>query len=151
NFVADFVYHVPLPPAWSGRAVRTALSGWEVSGILSARTGMPLYVTEPNVLNGQRPDLIDAAHAVLNSGLQYLNKAAFAAVPVSSVSGATVRPGTLGNNAISGPAFWNLNAAVGKGFKFAERFNIRLRAELLNALNHTNFTSVSTNIQSGTF
>jgi len=112
---------------------------------------MPLYITEPNALPGQRPDLIDPAHAILNSGLQYLNKAAFAAVPVSSVSGATVRPGTLGNNAISGPGLWNLNAAVGKGFKLGERFNLRLRAELLNALNHTNFTSVSTNIQSGTF
>jgi TonB dependent receptor len=144
NFIADFVYQLPAP-------ARPVLAGWEVSGIFTARSGLPLGITQPNALGAQRPDLIDPAHAILNNALQYLNRAAFAPVPVSPVSGATVRPGTLGNGAISAPGLWSLDASFAKVLSLKERVRLRFRADLLNAFNHTNFTSVDTNTQSANF
>ncbi len=149
NFVADFVYQIPVPAM--GRALKAAFEGWEVSGIFSARTGLPLAVTQPNALMGQRPDLIDPANVYVRSGLQYLNRAALAQVPVSSVSGTTIRPGTLGNGALLAPGLWNLDASFAKVLTFGERWNLRFRADMLNAMNHTNFVGVDTNPQSGNF
>ncbi|MEO7650402.1 MAG: hypothetical protein ABIZ80_08025, partial [Bryobacteraceae bacterium] len=149
NFIADFVYQIPSPSL--GRALKAAIGGWEVSGILSARTGLPLVINQPNAIGSQRPDLIDPANVIVNSGLQYLNRAAFAQVPVSSVSGATIRPGTLGNGAISAPGLWSVDASFAKALSLRDRFQVRLRADMLNALNHTNFTGVDTNPQSANF
>ena len=92
-----------------GPAVRTAVQGWELSSIFSARSGRPLAISESG---SQRPDLLDLRHAVLNTGLQYLNRAAFGLVPISNVSGATTRPGTLGNGVIEGPGYSNAVRAV---------------------------------------
>jgi hypothetical protein len=148
NFVADFVYQIPAPGAWKRGLARKVVQGWELSGIFSARSGLPLAIAETGI---QRPDLLDVKHAVLNTGLQYLNRAAFALVPISSVSGTTTRPGTLGQGAIEGPGLWNLDASIAKAFSFGERYQLRFRADMLNALNHTNFTGVAGGIQSANF
>jgi len=150
---ANFVYDLP---ALAGihRAVRLALGGWQTAGVLVAQTGQPLNITQPNALAGQRPDLIDPANAINHSrgdSLQYLNQTAFARVPVSPVSSATLRPGTLGNGAIEGPGLWSLDFSVGKNFRVTEKSRVQLRVELFNAFNHTNPTGVDTNIDSARF
>jgi len=148
NFVADFVYTIPAPGSWKGIPARAIAQGWELSGIFSARSGLPLVISETG---NQRPDLIDLSHAILNTGLQYLNRAAFALVPISSVSGTTIRPGTLGQGVISGPGLWNLDASIAKVFSFRERLQLRFRMDMLNAFNHTNFMGVAGGIQSANF
>jgi len=149
NFNADFVYQVP---AWAGnRLAHTVLGGWQLSGIFSARTGTALQILQNNTLKNQRPDLIDPAHVYVKKGMQYLNPAAFALVPVSKVSGATVRLGTLGNGAIDGPGLWNLDASVRKGFRAAEKYKLELRTDWLSAFNHTSLSGVDTKPESATF
>jgi hypothetical protein len=44
-----------------------------------------------------------------------------------------------GRNIVQGPHFWNLDAGVTKNIKMTERFNMQLRAEFFNILNHPNF------------
>jgi hypothetical protein len=148
NFISDFVYQLP---SARGGLMGRVFGGWEVAGIFSARTGLPLLINQPNAINNQRPDLVDPSNAIARSGLQYLNRAAFQQVPVSAVSGATIRPGTLGNGAVSGLGFWNLDASLAKAFPLTERAQLRVRADMLNAFNHTNFTGVDTNPQSANF
>ena len=70
---------------------------------------------------------------------------------MSAVSGATVRLGTLGNGAIYGPGAVNLDASIRKSFPIFERYKLEFRTDLVNSLNHTNFTTVDTNPQSATF
>jgi len=153
RFVSDFVYDLPALEN-SYRPVRFALGGWQIAGVLAAQTGQPLNVTQPNTLGGQRPDLVDPANAIVQSrgdSLQYLNRAAFARVPVSPVSAATLRPGTLGNGAVEGPGLWNLDISLGRNFRVTDKSRIQLRGELFNAFNHTNFSGIDTNIDSARF
>lgn len=42
-------------------------------------------------------------------------------------------------NAFRGPGLWMLDLGIYKGFKVTERFNIQLRGEFFNVLNHHNF------------
>jgi len=42
-------------------------------------------------------------------------------------------------NLVYGPGFVNLDFSVIKDFKFGERFNLQLRGEFFNILNHPNF------------
>jgi hypothetical protein len=50
-------------------------------------------------------------------------------------------PGTCGFNnvVIYGPTFFKLDVGINKRFEIRERFNIELRANMLDALNHPNF------------
>ena len=44
-----------------------------------------------------------------------------------------------GRNLAQGPGFWNLDAGISKNVKLTERFNLQMRAEFFNVLNHANF------------
>ncbi len=154
RFVSDFLYELPSPGAVGRPIAGGLLGGWQVSGIFTAQTGIPLNITQPNALQGQRPDLVNPANVKTGGHretLQYLNRAAFAPVAVIPASNATVRPGSLGNGAVMGPGLWNLDFSLGKSFRFREHYLVQFRADFFNSLNHTNFTSVDTNILSARF
>ena len=87
----------------------------------------------------------------IHSTLQYLNKAAFVKVPVAASSGATVRPGNLGNGAVRLPGLWNVDSSVSKAFMVKESVRLQLRAEMFKFFNHTNFNAVTTDINSANF
>ena len=101
-----------------------------------------------------RPDLVSGV-AVINDNyrdtLQYLNPAASARIPIVAVSGAQARPGNLKRNEFNLPGVWNVNASLVKSFDITERVHFRLRADFLNAFNHTNLAGLNTNISSGSF
>jgi len=58
--------------------------------------------------------------------------------------------GDLDRNAIQGPGFATLDIAVVKNTRITERFNLQIRAEAFDALNHANFTNPVTTIGSAT-
>jgi hypothetical protein len=125
-----------------------------LSGIFRAQTGSPLQVGEPSAIAASRPDLLDAQAAIntdYRQTRQYLNAAAFGILPKSPVSGATLRPGTYGNNALRGPGFWLLDLSVARNFALPRNSRLQLRADLFNALNHVNYTSVVTSVEARNF
>jgi len=83
--------------------------------------------------------------------LQCLNPAAFARVPIIAASGATARPGNRGNGATRFPGVWNLNFWAGKNSALTESLRLQIRGDMFNALNHTNFPSVTTDINWANF
>lgn len=152
-FVADWVYGLPLLPGRPG-FVRHTLGGWQIAGVLRAQTGTPFNVGEPSARSASRPDLVDFDRAIFDdfrSTLQYLNPAAFAAVPKSAVSGATVRAGTYGNNALRGPALFSVDLSLAKNFELPRSLKLQVRTDLFNAFNRVNYTSVATNIEARNF
>lgn len=155
QFVTDFLYELPIL-RWSGasgRFTQLAFGGWQFSGVFRANSGSPIDLSQPSSVPGSRPDYIGGNPINENYGdtLQYLNRAAFALVPVVTASGATARPGTLGRNALRGPGGWNVDAGLAKNFAFTERTRFQLRVEMFNAFNHTVLSGISTNIQAGNF
>lgn len=141
---ADWVYQVP---------GRTLFGGWEISGVLNAYSGEAVSIFQPSSREGSRADYL-GGEAVLNGwqdSLQYLNRAAFATVPIVTASGATIRPGNSGVGSVRAPGRWNLNAALAKQFSLGERVRLRFRADAFNALNTTNLSGLDTNVTSRTF
>ena len=155
RFVADFLYELPLRRLASvaGRKATLAWGGWQISGVLDAQSGSPLYITQPSAIPGSRPDYVSGRPVLSNyrETLQYLNPAAFARVPLIAASGATARLGTLGRNAVRAPGSWVLDLALSKNFAFTERWQLQVRADMFNAFNHTNLGGVSANINAANF
>jgi len=157
-FTADYVYDLPFYKAQQGLVGHT-LGGWEVSGIVTYYTGLPLTVTtlsgvDPGGLGyfgpssaGGRPDMI----ANPNSGAphsigQWFTTAAFADVPAG-----TVRPGNAPRGAVRGPGVGVWDFDLFKNLKLTERFSMQLRGEFFNLFNHTNPDGISTSLGSSIF
>ena len=124
-----------------------------MSGILLVQSGESFNLSQTSAVQA-RPDVIDPANVYGTnwwSDLQYLNKAAFAKVPVNSVSKATVRPGNVGHRSLFLPGYWNPDLSFSKRFRFTERVNLQVRADMFNAFNMTFFSGLSTGIDSSTF
>lgn len=151
----DVVYELPFARFLRnpGRAVKLVAAGWQIGSIFTAATGQPIVITQPSSLAGSRPDYIGGP-AVLDDyrqTLQYLRRAVFAPVPVIAVSAATARPGTISRNPLRGPGFWNVDVSLAKNFYLTERIRLQLRGDFFNAMNHTNLTGLSTNINAANF
>ncbi len=144
---AETVYELPRLEAMNG-ALRQLVGGWQVSGIFRAGTGEPLRITQPSGIVGSRPDYVggDPTLDGFRDSLQFLNPRAFARVPTNTTSGATIRPGNVGNGAVRGPGQWGLDLAVGKAFAIRESVRFQIRADMFNFLNHRNLTNVESRI-----
>ena len=146
NLSVDWFYQVPSALA-NSQIAKQVLGGWNFSGIWRARTGLPLGVTQ----TGGRPDIIDFGNAINKTccsfgNLQYLNPAAFALVTVPSASGRTIRRGNSGATELTTPGIWNVDLSMGKNFAVTEHTKLELKADMLNALNHTQYSGIATNL-----
>jgi carboxypeptidase family protein/TonB-dependent receptor-like protein len=153
-FASDWIYELPFT-RWAGNSKPAALllGGWQVSGVLSAQSGLPLNIAQSTSYPSSRPDYIDGNPALedYRGTLMYLNRAAFQLVPIISASGAALRPGTLGRNAVRGPGTWTIDLSLAKSFTLKERHRLQFRTDIFNALNHPIFATVVTNLNSGSF
>src|SRR4030095_11597787 len=109
------------------------------SGIFSARTGSAVNITQPSGIAASRPDFVPGVPMVLDDYKKTyvrLNTAAFVRVPVSTVTNATLRPGTYINGMVQGRPTWSLNMSIAKTFRITQGKRIQIRADAFNALNH---------------
>jgi hypothetical protein len=139
----------------NGRALKALVDGWQISDVFTATSGLPFNVTDgSSTYPSSRPDLVPGVKALnddYRSTLQFLNPAAFAKIPIIAASGASARPGNLPRSAFTLPGVWNVNASLSKAIQITESVRFNLRADLLNAFNHTNLGGLTTNISSGAF
>ena len=153
-FNTEWIYELPRFTQIDNSALRTILGSWQISGILLARTGVPVQLSQAGTgLNVSRPDYV-GGQAILGDyqkTLQYLNRSAFDLVPIDPVSRISVRPGNVGNNAIREPGAVNLNVGLSKEFSLTERSRLRLGMDAFNFFNHTNLTGLVTSINNTFF
>jgi len=156
--VVNFIYDIPLFRGNQSRLLKTALGGWEISGIVTMESGIPVNIGLsggqggnglPNATN--RPNLVGkiAYPSTVEAGqqvIQYLDPSAFALPAVGSF-------GNLGHNAVRGPGRDNWNLSLFKSFVFSETRGSKLefRVETFNTWNHTQFNGVSNNLGSSNF
>jgi hypothetical protein len=150
--VVNFIYDIPLFRHNDSRLLKTGLGGWEVSGIVTMESGLPINIGlsgaqgSNNLPNGtNRPDLTGTV-SYPKTVNQWFNTTAFTAPALGAW-------GTLGHNALRGPGRDNWNLSLFKNFTLSEtrgsRFELRL--ETFNTWNHTQFDSVSTNLGDSRF
>ena len=153
RFNSDFLYELPFARTSKSAWQRLTLGGWQLSGVYFAATGGPFSIGNPSSIPGQRLDYVGGPvyASTPKTNLFYLNRAAFAEVPQVTASGAPIRPGNLGRNALRLPGFWNLDLGLAKNFHISERYRLQIRGDLLNAFNHTNFSGLDSNIRSANF
>jgi hypothetical protein len=154
NFIQSYVWELPFGQGRhfvSHGPVAQVIGGWQVSGILSWRTGTPFTVTENNTLN--TPGSTATANQVapitilegINIGNPWFSTSSFA----SSASGVQ---GNTGRNILSGPDLFSLNATLSRTLRLTERFRLQLRLESFNATNTPQFSNpASTNVNASTF
>jgi hypothetical protein len=106
----------------------------------------PVYlaaVQGTGVTGSIRPDYTGAPLYAAPSGL-YLNPAAYTA-PLAG------QWGSAGRDSIIGPGQFTLNSSMGRTFRLNDRFNLDLRIDSTNLLNHATFTSWNTTVTSTQF
>jgi hypothetical protein len=158
-FTASYVYDFPFMRTQQGFAGHV-FGGWELSGIVSAYTGLPLTVTnglavdpaglgllDPASNAGRRPNQV----ANPNSGAphtfqEWFNTAAFENPPAGQLT-----PGDAPRSSITGPGAQRWDVSLFKNTHIGERTNLQFRFETFNVFNHTNFYGVRTSFSSGTF
>ena len=122
----------------AGSALDSILGGWQLAGVGSIRSGLPLNVTLtrsatalPDQINSnQRPNLIPGVSIYPSHRTtgQWLNPAAFA-VPANGTWG------NAGRNIARAPGHWQMDVAIQKRIPLWERLNTSFRAEAFNVFN----------------
>jgi hypothetical protein len=149
----NYVYDLPFGKDHPNAAVRQILGGWQLSGITTFQSGLPVTVSYPGDNAGvggagTRPDLIGDPNAGPKTVDQWFNTGAFTDPPALSF-------GTAGRNIVGGPGRNNWNISVFKlftGIPFPtsqEGAQMQFRFEFFNAFNHTQFNGLFTTFESG--
>jgi len=151
-FNSEWVYEVPALYK-QGRLAKSIFGGWQVSGILQARSGEPVSLSQAGARQVNRPDYLGGQVYLDNyrETLQYLNRSSFALIPLGAVSRAPDRGGNVGNGAIRTPGLVNLDFSLGKSVPITETSKIQIRADLFNSLNHTNLNGLRTSLNDAFF
>ena len=150
-FNSNYSYELPFGQgkAFGGGStgwVDKVISGWQWNGILTLQSGFPITPAagqnrsgngdsrNPDVVN-HNPDfqgkVILGADGFKKTG-QYFDPNAFL-LPTAGTFGNVAR-GTF-----RGPRFFNMDTSFFKRIPVTERWNLQLRAEFFNILNHANF------------
>ena len=163
NFTLQYVYQLPLKTR--NRALGYAVNGWQVSGSMFRRSGIPFSVLSTQysanrngIVQGGGPQYASVISGVplyqkeivpgatQPGTLQWLNPDAFAST-VDPRTGACVggdsprncQFGNLGRNALRGPLFTSGDLYITKSFNLTESLRLRIDGQFFNVLNHPNF------------
>jgi hypothetical protein len=144
-FASSLVWNLP---AGSGRAwqprglLKTILSDWNVSAVVTLQSGMPVAVTQTTNNNAfagfgtQRPDLVGdpTLPADQRTPDHWFNTAAFATAPQFTI-------GTASRNPVRGPSYRDVDLALARRIRLGGSRAVELRGEIFNLLNTPNFLS----------
>jgi hypothetical protein len=153
-FIVSYVWQLPSLSRMN-RLVREIAGGWEISGITSAQTGIPLTIlagkdqsqTAIGMDHGQlvsQNTYASGACAVQAPCVNFLAPSAFALPALGNF-------GNLAKGSLRGPGLLNFDLGIFKTFPITERWTLQLRAEFFNALNRANFNSPGTTVSAGGF
>jgi hypothetical protein len=155
----NYIYELPFFKKQNGFVGKT-LGGWQLSGIATYQTGLPLTPTltagswDPAGLgyfgssaSGARPRVLcDPNDNAPHTFDQWFNTSCFVGTGGSNplpASGPAV-PGDAPRGMIDGPPTTRFDLTMTKNIRWGERYKLQLKAEAFNVFNHTNFGSPGT-------
>lgn len=143
TFVQSFVYDFPFGHGkhWaSSGPVAAIVGGWRISSFMTIMSGLPLAFTASGTSlaapgNTQTPNLVAPVKILHGVGPNdpWFSTSSFAAPTTPGAFG------NVGRNYLSGPNFFNLDAALSKTVRFTERLNLDLRLEGFGVTNTPQF------------
>jgi hypothetical protein len=155
-FNINSVYQLPFGPGKKYLSqpgvLRAVFGAWQLSGIFTARTGVPVNVlvdrsssTTPdgNTVN-QRPSLVPGVPLYGSGPTDFINPAAFATPANGSW-------GNLSRNFLRGPGIWQTDLALQKQIQMTERFNLQFRVETFNIFNRAQYGQPQNDVSATTF
>lgn len=158
-FTASTLWNLPIG---RGRAVLShpsaatdfVFGGWQLGGIVNARSGLPINVTMsrsatalPDQINkNQRPNLVpgQALYPLHQTVNHWFNAAAFT-TPANGTWG------NAGRNLLRAPGLWQLDGQLSKRFPVTERVSVNFRVEVFNLLNRAQYGAPSGSWNTATF
>jgi len=173
RFVLSYLWYLPRPAfATRSRARRLLFANWQVAGIVTAMSGLPIDIIDGGAgsfygLSGGNNALVRpswAPGATVNTASSnipagyFFNPTAFVRpvvlsgqiIPSSNGTARAAATGTdfgnVGRNVLRGPRQTNVDFSVIKRFAVNETKNIELRAEFFNLFNHVNFANPISNL-----
>jgi len=171
RFVVSYLWDLPRPGfATKTTAGRRLFSNWQIAGIVTAMSGLPIDIVDFNAgsfylgsNNGlSRPSWAPGAirrTATSNIPAGYFfNPFAFARsvvlagqlIPSSNGTATASATGTdfgnVGRNVLRGPKQTNIDFSIIKRLPISESKNIEFRAEFFNLFNHVNFANPFSNL-----
>ncbi|MFN9458218.1 MAG: TonB-dependent receptor domain-containing protein [Acidobacteriota bacterium] len=147
RFTGSWVWEIPLGAgrrylARGGKA-DVILGGWQLSGIATAETGVPLTISAPgdtaNIGLGSRPNRLCDGRLPNGSANEWFDTSCFVMPGAFSI-------GNSGRGILAGPGAHSWNIGVGKRFRIVETHGIQFRAELFNAWNRVNLSTPGTQV-----
>ncbi len=176
RFVLSYLWDLPRP-AFAARSTagRLLLSDWQVAGIITAMSGLPIDIVDSNAgsfyfgtFSGlSRPSWAPGATlqtATTNVPAGYFfNPLAFVrpvvqlGQPIPSSNGTAIADalgtdiGNVGRNVLRGPRQSNVDFSIIKRFPISETKNVEFRAEFFNLFNHVNFANPVSNFNAVPF
>jgi hypothetical protein len=167
RFVFSPVYSIPFRTQGNAHALTNlALSGWEISGILTLATGFPYDISYgggvsyslwcsaadsfyacPDIPNQVAPlSRINPRAGIGSGSASWFDPSSF----VDEVTGSF---GNIHRNPYHGPGINNTNVQISKNFPYMhdERHTIQLRLESYNVFNHTQFANPDGNFSDANF
>ncbi|HEY0460499.1 MAG TPA: TonB-dependent receptor [Pyrinomonadaceae bacterium] len=131
-----------------GGYVDKIIGGWQMSWIVTGRTGLPYsVVTDFGGLG--RPSIVGDPFSNVPVG-RLLNPAAFSVTQgittVTNSRGNTISFGNLGRNTFRGPKQWFTDMSLFKNTTITEKWRFQFGIDFFNIFNHRNFTVPNNNI-----
>jgi len=158
RFVTSAVYQLPFFAHGSG-VTRTALGGWEASGVLTLQSGAPFTVYDPAGGTAYALASTPSSTATFSPGFDcatapshgspearlgnWVNPAAYTPDPHATLASGAMSDATVygdtPRNCIIGPPQKNVDFTLDKRFRLGERQDLRFRADFFNLFNHPSF------------
>jgi len=141
---------VAISPVKGNGFVGRLLANWQLSPMVSIRSGLPMLVTDgtdisQTGINDDRPNLVSSSIYLSSSNpVNYLDRTAFATQTAGTF-------GNFGRDVAIGPGAINFDLAFSRTFHLSERWQWEWRFEAFNVINHTNFNAPALSLSSSTF
>jgi hypothetical protein len=133
TFSSNWIYELP----W---AAQKAYGGWQVSGILYLRSGLPITITQSQSMlstgiTNNRPNTICDPASSSPTIDRWFNTSCF-----QQVTDTTGTFGNTGRNTVRGPGQFNIDGSLIKNTKIGN-IGTEIRLEVFNLLNHPQFAN----------
>jgi len=154
----NFVVHGNTPlPFGKGQRLLThgvgniMLGGWQLDNLLIRTSGTPITITASGSSlnapgNSQFANQLVSRVRILgghDSAHPYFDPTAFSTVTTAAF-------GTASKGSVRGPGFFNWNLGLSRGFRFADRYEFRIRGEAFNLTNTPRFGNPGSNVSNVT-